>query len=112
MEQLLLNAENIITEEENNVIEYEEIELRDDEQIIVEEELEEEFVQERSDSEDEEELRLEDIVKPEFLHYCLPKKDPEPVKKVFHVPRQLEKKKRKLDQEVLKEQVNQDTEFM
>jgi len=110
---MLLNAENIITEDENNVIEYEEIELRDDddEQIIVEEHPEEEFIQEAS-SDDEEELRLEDIVKPEFLHYCLPKKQPEPVKKVFHVPRQLEKKKRKLDQEVLKEQVNQDTEFM
>ncbi|CAG9801943.1 unnamed protein product [Chironomus riparius] len=114
LEQLLLNAENSIAEEENDVIEYEEIELRedDDEQIIVEEEVDEEIVQETSDDEDEEELRLEDIVKPEFLHYCLPKKDPEPIKKVFHVPRQLEKRKRKLNQEVLKEQVNQETEFM
>lgn len=110
---MLLNAENIITEDDNNVIEYEEIELReeDDEQIIVEEHQVEEFIQEAS-SDDEEELRLEDIVKPEFLHYCLPKKQPEPVKKVFHVPRQLEKRKRKLDQEVLKEQLNQDTDFM
>ena len=116
LEQLLLNAEQLVAEDGSNVIEYEEIELRDEngEQIIIEDETEEveEFQQEQqSDDDEEEELKLEDIVKPEFLHYCLPKKEPEPVKKVFHVPRQLEKKKRKLEA-VLKEQTNHDTEFI
>lgn len=118
LEQLLLNAENDMIEDDGNVIEYEEVELKqDDDQIIIEEgdchyEQIEESVQEYQEIEsepEEEELRLEDIVKPEFLHYCLPKKEPEPVQKVFHVPRQLVKERPKIE-EILKEKIKQETD--
>lgn len=96
----------MIIEEDNGIVEYEEIEIpeNDDmEHIIIDENvsMKVRYEQPEPDSQsddDDEELKLEDIVKPEFLHYCMPKKAPEPVKKVIHIPRQLEKKRHKIEQ--------------
>jgi uncharacterized C2H2 Zn-finger protein len=86
--QAQCEADDMIEEEEEETfIEYEEIEVKVSDRIynselheILEEELPvEEIYDESNDNDDdsEEELKLEDIVKPEFLHYCLPKKEPD-----------------------------------
>ncbi|KAG5684902.1 hypothetical protein PVAND_014112 [Polypedilum vanderplanki] len=89
-EKFVQNETYELIEEEEACIEYEEIEVKVEEQgyttdlheiieeIPVEEiSYSEKNEKENEDSEEEEELKLEDIVKPEFLHYCLPKNEPE-----------------------------------
>lgn len=95
LSQCEFTTENEFIEEESECVEYEEIEVQLDrgnvQGIVKNEEQDQETEQliqfieqdeqdeqqneenEEQESDEEEELRLEDIVKPEFLHYCLPK---------------------------------------